>query len=192
MTETRTSVRRAAATALLVGAGVGGRVALQHVPSVSPGVAVAVAAGLYGGWRHGAATGAGVFMISNSLVWGGQGPWTVFQVLGAGAAGGLAGMLPRGRGGTVAALVGGTVAFEAVVNLGSALYMPWGLAALPAALPFAATHLAATLGFGGVLHGFDDYIAALYTEDERDTGPARARHPGGAGPGDAGPVRVPG
>ncbi len=173
----------AVATTALLGGGIAGRVAFQHVPSVEPLVAAAVAAGFYGTWRHGAFVGAAGFAASNALVWGGQGPWTLFQALGAGGAG-LLGAALAGRGaGAVrfgAALVGGTVAFEAAVNIGGLAAVPFlGAATLLAAVPFGLVHLASTIGFGMMLYGCDGYLTDAFG------GPADGRggrgRPGGPG-----------
>ncbi|MDY6776656.1 MAG: hypothetical protein SVQ76_00960 [Candidatus Nanohaloarchaea archaeon] len=168
-----------AATAALTGLGVLGRSAFQHVPSVAPLVAVAVAAGFYGGARHGLASGSTGYLASNFLVWGGQGPWTAFQVGGAALAGTVGAFLGRisgRRGAFLASLVAGTLAYEAAVNLGSLLYMPWlGVAGLAAAVPFAAVHLASTIGFGSILHGFEHKLEDVYSEEP-------GLHRGGNGP----------
>lgn len=184
------SVRTAAAaTGLLLGAGVLGRVAFQHVPSVEPLVATAVVAGMYGTWRHGAFVGAAGFAATNFLVWGGQGPWTVLQVTGGAAAGLLAGFIGAGKPGPVrlaAGLVGGVAVFEAAVNLGTLAVLPWlGAATLVTAAPFALVHLASTLGFGLMLYGCDEYLTYAY----RGLDAGRAGTPPGRGSGRRLPAR---
>ncbi|MFB6077167.1 MAG: hypothetical protein ABEK12_03495, partial [Candidatus Nanohaloarchaea archaeon] len=143
---------------------VAGRAAFQGVPSVEPLVAVAVAAGFYGGWRHGLTAGTTGYVVSNSLVWGGQGPWTAFQAAGAGIAGLAGAMLgaSRNRVAFALALVMGATGYELVVNLGSLAFMGFAPAALLAAVPFAVVHLASTIGFGTVLHGGDTFLAERY------------------------------
>lgn len=151
-------------TAALLGAGVAGRAAFQTVPSVEPLLAATIAAGFYGGWKHGAAVGAAGYVASNALVWGGNGPWTVFQAGGAALAG-MAGAsmgASRNRATFALALVGGVLAYEIVVNLGSLAFMGLAPAALLAAVPFAAAHLASTAGFGAMLYGGDALLARRY------------------------------
>ncbi|MDY6766422.1 MAG: hypothetical protein SVW77_03565 [Candidatus Nanohaloarchaea archaeon] len=180
--------RRAAATAGLTALGVGGRAAFQHVPSVEPLIAVAVVAGFYGNWRHGAAAGAAGYTASNFLVWGGQGPWTVFQVIGGGLAGLLAGILGAwtdDRRVYLAALVLGVLGFETVINLGTLVFMP--AAVLAAAAPYAAIHLVSTAGFGVIVHGLDGYLTTLYRIEHgshrcRDSHSGSRHNPGAVGP----------
>ncbi len=153
----------------LAASGIAGRVALQHVPSVEPIIAVSVLAGLYGGWRHGFGVGAFAFLVSNFMVWGGQGPWTVFQVAGAGLAGaaaGITGKVSRGWKTYFASLLIGVTVFEIIVNAGSLVYMSWalpaGIASLIAAVPFAAAHFVSTIGFGSIIYGFSGRVKERY------------------------------
>lgn len=158
--DSQTVLRTAAMTAALTGGGVAGRVALQGVPSVEPLLPLAIAVGAFVSWRQGAIIGISGFYASNFLVWGGQGPWTVFQCLGTGLAAVTGAAVARGDAGKwrfVTALAAGTVLYEGVVNLGSLVATPWllagGAAGLLAALPYAAVHLTSSLGFGGILYG---------------------------------------
>ncbi|MFB6192993.1 MAG: hypothetical protein ABEK00_01980 [Candidatus Nanohaloarchaea archaeon] len=161
--ESSSSAKTAAVVTALTTSGIIGRVALQHVPSVEPLIAVAAATGFYFGTREGIAAGASSYYISNFLVWGGQGPWTFFQALGAGAAGasgGLAGQIGEGRNAFLASTIVGVLAYEVVVNVSSFVFMPSGLsiAFLAASAPFVLTHLASTVGFGFMLYGAKDRI----------------------------------
>ncbi len=146
-------------TAALTTAGVAGRVALQHVPNVSPIVAVAVATGFYFGVREGAVAGASGYYLSNFLVYGGQGPWTAFQVLGAASAGIIGGLIGKKLKGSPAFMLSvllGVLSFQAVMNIGSLSFASFtgiGLAYLAASIPFVVTHVASTLGFGLMLYG---------------------------------------
>lgn len=165
----RRAARMVAMTAMLAGGGVAGRVALQGVPSVEPLVPLAIATGFYVSWRHGAAVGMSGFYASNFLVWGGHGPWTVFQCLGAGmaaVAGALFARMGDGRRVFVGSLVAGTLLYEVAVNLGSVVTTPWmlaaGVAGMVAALPYAAVHIGSSLGFGGVFYGLRTYIERGY------------------------------
>lgn len=153
-----------AATAMAA-TGVIGRVALQGFPSIEPITALAVASGYYLGPKEGVYTGATAFFVSNFMVYGGQGPWTFFQVAGAAAAGAtgyLFSRVHRDRITYFGALVAGVMAYELAVNLGSVLYTPWAVGGLVpyflAAVPFVLIHTASTLGFGGVLHGFESSL----------------------------------
>lgn len=152
------------ALALSAGA-VAGRVALQNFPSIEPILAFAVFSGFYLGSREGFITGSTAYVASNFLVWGAQGPWTIFQALGAGAAGMIGNRfsgMGSGRFSMIASLVAGTIVFELSVNVGSLVYQPWAVGALipymMAALPFGLVHLASTLGFGVMIDGFKEQI----------------------------------
>ncbi|MFH1294629.1 MAG: hypothetical protein ABIH90_01655, partial [Candidatus Aenigmatarchaeota archaeon] len=70
--------------AALTSLGVMGRVALQWIPSVEPIVPLAIVVSFFLGYKYGVSSGMGAFYASNFLVWGGQGPWTIFQVVGTG------------------------------------------------------------------------------------------------------------
>lgn len=165
-------LRSALALSVLTGAGVAGRAAFQTVPSVEPLLPLAILVGVYGGARRGIVVGAAGFVASNFVVWGGQGPWTAFQVSGAalaaliGAGIGRISERPVARAG---ALVGGVLAYEAVINLGSLVWLVGGLAAavpyLAAAIPFAVIHLLGTLAFGGIIHGGRHWLTRLFGED---------------------------
>lgn len=163
--DTGAAVKATTATAILTSLGVVGRVALQWNPSVETVLPFAIAAGFYGGARHGFASGASGFFVTNFLIWGGQGPWTVFQCLGAGLGAASAAYFAKastsGKSFT-AALIVGTVIFEIAVNSGSLLYMPFGLASLAAALPFAAVHLASSLSFGAIIYGNQRILSKVY------------------------------
>lgn len=160
--ESSSTARKLAIFTGLTASGIAGRVALQHIPSVEPIVPMAVALGFYTGARYGAFSGASAFYASNFLVWGAHGPWTLFQVLGAGAAGATGGVFSKfssGRTGFFASLVVGTLFFEFAVNMGSLVYgMGLNPAYLLAALPFGAIHVASSIGFGSILYGFKDKI----------------------------------
>lgn len=162
--QTSTRFSTVKVTAALTASGIGGRVALQHIPSVEPLIAIAAATGFYFGTRQGVIAGASGFYISNFLVYGGQGPWTVFQVLGAavaGVSGGLIGRVSEGKYALLSSAVVGVLAYEVFVNLGSLSFASFtgiGIAYLLGAVPFAFTHIASTIGFGLMLYGFKEKI----------------------------------
>lgn len=149
-------------------AGIVGRVALQGVPSVETVTPLAIASGYYLGWKRGLYVGATGFMVSNFLIWGGQGPWTFFQATGAGFAGivGAGFSIFDNKYGFFASIASGTIAYELIVNTGSLIYNPFGITSpllyLAGALPFALTHIITSVGFGGILYGFDEKLERLY------------------------------
>ena len=152
----------------LTGLGLLGRVALQGIPSVEPIVPMAIVVSFFLGYKYGLPSGMASFYLSNFLVWGGHGPWTVFQVLGTGAAalaGGFFGRLSKSRYSLIAAAVLGTLFYELIVDLSFlafGFFSPFLLFILP--LPFTITHIASSLGFSLVLYAFKDKISEITNE----------------------------
>jgi energy-coupling factor transport system substrate-specific component len=151
----------------LTSAAVAGRVALQNVPSVEPITPFAILAGFMLGSSYGFATGTSAFYLSNFMVWGGQGPWTIFQCLGAGLAGYTAGWFGKTwknfKMYTVA-IVAGILVYETVVIL--TLGTMWsGFFGLPlfilTSLPFVAVHLVSSIGIGSALWGVKKTLPKL-------------------------------
>ena len=137
-----------------------GRVALQYVPSVEPIIPFAILAGLLFGMKEGFVMGGAAYIISNFLVWGMQGPWTIFQALGAAIPGLAAGFYGNFRkAGTkefILLAIAGTVFFEIVMNVSGALMGigfvgAFTLATIPlyfiTSLPFSAAHIATNAAF---------------------------------------------
>lgn len=169
--EEKVTSKTLAVTAALTATGIIGRVALQNVPSVETALPVAIAIGFYAGKKQGLASGIVGFYATNFLIWGGQGPWTFFQAAGAGLAAVSASYLSRvsaGRKMYFISLLAGTAIFEAVINFGSLFFSASGLFSAPAylmaAVPFALTHLASTVGFGVTLYGFERTLRSVYGE----------------------------
>src|SRR3989338_3033157 len=114
-------LRNFAIFAGLLSAAVAGRVALQYVASVEPIIPFAVLAGLLLGVKEGFTVGGAAYIISNFFVWGLQGPWTIFQAIGAAVPGGMAGFLgkvkkPTGKDVIILSLLG-TIFFQIVMNI---------------------------------------------------------------------------
>lgn len=154
----KSELKNLAIFAGLLALAVSGRVALQFVPSVEPIIPIAIAAGLVLGPREGFALGGSAFIISNFFVWGLQGPWTIFQALGAAVPGAAAGFLgkiktPNSKDLMVLSILG-TVFFEIAMNVSGGLMgigLLGGLFALPlyflASLPFSAVHIVSNIAF---------------------------------------------
>jgi len=163
------STETLAVTAALTASGILGRVALQHYPSIETVLPVAIAIGFYAGKKQGLASGMTGFYATNFLVYGGQGPWTFYQMAGAGLAAWTASYLSKVSSGKkmyFASLFTGVLAFELVVNTVSLILSGTGLLSAPAyllaAVPFALTHLASTLGFGVTIYGFNRTLGEVY------------------------------
>ncbi|MCD6367758.1 MAG: hypothetical protein J7L45_01595 [Candidatus Aenigmarchaeota archaeon] len=157
---------------LLTALGVLGRVMFQWMPSVEPIVPLAVAVSFFGGKKEGAFLGVSGFFISNFFVWGFQGPWTLFQCIGAGGAGFIGGLMSKvsnKRSMFFTSLVLGTIFYEVVVNLGSFVYFPWALIAtvpyLMSSLPFGVVHIVSSIGFGSMFYAFRDKLRCIWKEE---------------------------
>jgi len=154
---------------------IAGRVALQHVPSVESVTPFSILAGFILGPIYGFITGAAGFYTSNFFVWGGQGPWTIFQCLGAGLAGFIAGLMGKMWKGAkkisgkelsgfklyMLAVVIGICVYELIVDIGGALIF-YSFLGIPAyivtSLPFSAAHLFSGIGFCAALWKFREKL----------------------------------
>lgn len=139
-----------------------GRILLQHVPSVEPIIPFAVLAGLLFGMKEGFTLGGSAYVISNFFVWGLQGPWTLFQALGAALAGAMGGLAGRVKEPTARDLIvlsiAGTVLFEFVMNISGALMgigLFIGVFSIPlyflTSLPFSAVHICSNIVFAALM-----------------------------------------
>ncbi|MBU1120977.1 MAG: hypothetical protein ABIE23_00750 [archaeon] len=142
----------------LLGLAVGGRVAMQWIPSVEPIIPIAIMAGVIFGVKEGFTLGGSAFIISNFFIWGMQGPWTIFQALGAAIAGGIGGVYGKMRkiGWKEFVVLGiiGTAIYEIIINISGGLMgigLFFGLFSLPlyfaASIPFIVTHIVSNIGF---------------------------------------------
>ncbi len=154
----KTEIKNLLIFAGLLSIAVAGRVALQNVPSVEPIIPIAIAAGLALGVREGFALGGSAFIISNFFVWGLQGPWTIFQAIGAAIPGAVAGLVgktkkPSSRDIIVLSVLG-TIFFEIIMNISGSLMgigLFTGLIGIPlyflTALPFSTVHIVSNIAF---------------------------------------------
>ncbi len=148
----------------LLATAVAGRVAMQWIPSVEPIIPFAVLAGLLFGAKEGFTLGGAAYIISNFFVWGIQGPWTIFQALGAALAGGFAGVWGKMRSPNwkdiILLSIAGTVLFEIIMNvtgpfMGIGIFGAFGLFTIPmyflTALPFSLVHIGSNIVFARAL-----------------------------------------
>ena len=133
------------------------RAAMQGFPSVEPITFFAILSGWLFGRKKGFLVGVGSLYVSNFLMFGGQGPWTIFQALAFGAAGFLGGFLNKNWG-IVRKLIGGvTVAFISTVIFEFTMNLSWGFMmgnpflAVITGIPFGIMHLASNVGFAILL-----------------------------------------
>lgn len=125
-----------------------GRSIFQYFPSVEPLIPLYLFLSYYGG-RIFAIEGAIAFYFSNFLVYGGQGPWTIFQVIGTYLACYIAYRFPKRRYNLYLATIFGISVYELVVNIGwmfSVGFFNLYYAFIPA-IPYSITHVISSLGF---------------------------------------------
>jgi hypothetical protein len=125
-----------------------GRAAMQGFPSIEPITFFAVLSGFLFGRNKGAAAGAASWWLSNWLVLGGQGPWSIIHVMSGAVAGYLGGVLRKpGYVAAVAAVVAATIVFELSMNVASGFFFGFGvILSFITAAPFALIHIASNAG----------------------------------------------
>ena len=152
---------------LLTTLGVAGRVALQFIPSVEPLTPMSIFLGFLFGPIYGFISGVSGFYASNYLVWGGQGPWTLFQCLGAGLAGFIGGIFGKiGKKSRIKFLIStfiGITIYEIIVTvfMGAMFLFPMILIYILTSIPFAIVHLASSLGFSLSFYELQENIGKL-------------------------------
>ncbi len=148
---------------VLWGLSIGGRIALQNIPSVEPIVALSSLVGFIFGPFKGFIFGASSFYTSNFFVWGGQGIWSLFQSLGAGFAGligGLIGKIKKRRRFTfLLSSFLSSVLYEIIVTIPVGfIFSKSILFYMLTSIPFSVVHILSTLGFSFVLFEFREKI----------------------------------
>lgn len=127
------------------------RVPMQAFPNVEPLTFFAVLAGWLFGKKKGFLVGASSLYISNFLVFGGQGPWTIFQALAFGITGFLGGFLRKKSTmiETLIIVLIATIISQIIFNIGfAALFGLNVLLAFFTAIPFTLTHIISNSIFG--------------------------------------------
>ena len=141
------------------------RVPMQAVPSAEPITFFAILAGWLFGKKKGFITGAAAGYMSNFFMFGGQGPWSIFQVFAWGMAGFLGGFIRNikpsknyfmywARAIVPVLLIGviSTLIFDVVMNVSWVLFMPYSiLGLLLSGLPFLLIHLVSNVSFALLL-----------------------------------------
>ena len=148
-----------------------GRVLMQWLPSVEPLTFFAMLSGWLFGRKKGFAVGASSLYLSNFFVYGGQGPWTIFQALGFGIAGFAGGFLRKKAtifGCLIMAAIA-TLSFEIIVNFGSLVFLPSSIFTIFfLALPFSIVHLASNLAFSVFLPWLRRYVERTGRFNEKE------------------------
>ena len=147
------------------------RVPMQAVPSAEPLTFFAILAGWLFGKKKGFLTGASSLYVSNFLVFGGQGPWTLFQAISFGIAGFLGGFL-RKKSTIIEVLVIvllATVAFEIIMNVFSSFFFAGNIfLAFFTAIPFITVHIVSNSIFAVFLPKMKNYIYEKGKFNEKD------------------------
>jgi uncharacterized membrane protein len=130
------------------------RVPMQWIPSAEPISFFAMLSGWMFGKKKGFLVGASALFLSNFMVMGGQGPWTLPQMLAFGMIGYLGGFLREKA--SIVEVMGfalvGTLAFEVIMNIASLAIFPAGIFLLfLTGLPFLAIHVISNLAFVSLL-----------------------------------------
>ena len=150
---------------ILVGFSVGAaalRAPMQVIPSAEPITFFAILSGWLFGKYKGFMVGASAAFLSNFFVYGGQGPWTIPQMLAWGAAGFLAGFLPKFKLSkknylfalipTLAIVTLSTIIFDLTLNIAWGLTFPVSMiGVLLTGIPFFVIHLISNLSFALLL-----------------------------------------
>lgn len=163
---------------LLIGFTVGAallRVPMQVVPSAEPLLFFAVLSGWLFGKNKGFAVGAGSLYISNYFMFGGHGPWTLFQAVGFGIAGWLGGLLRKKASypEVIIIVLTGTLIFEIIMNAATPFMLPTALSttifmAFALALPFTIVHLASNFVFALALPSAKRFVEKNGGFNEKD------------------------
>ncbi len=130
------------------------RVPMQVIPNMEPLTFFALLSGWLFGWKKGILAGASSLYISNFLVFGGQGPWTIFQVIGYGLVGFLGSLLRKKA--TMAEVLIltfiATLSLQLIFNLGWSIFIGFNFfAAMLTGIIFTAVHIASNLVFATAL-----------------------------------------
>ena len=131
-----------------------GRVTLQWIPSVELITFFAILSGALFGKEEGFLVGSSSLIVSNFFVYGGQGPWTIFQAIGFGIAGYLGGYLNENskRISFIGIALVSTVIYEIIMNIQSTMMFGFvGIVNLfILAAPFTAIHIFSNVSFASL------------------------------------------
>lgn len=151
----------------LTSLGIIGRVALQFVPSVEPLIPLSILSGFLFGPIAGLVSGASGFYVSNFFVIGWQGPWTIFQCIGAGLAGMIGGLFgkisKKSRKLVLLATILGIGLYEIIITFGMGIMFYWFMIPLYflTSIPFMLVHIISSIGFSLSFFEFKEKIKKL-------------------------------
>ena len=147
------------------------RIPMQAVPSAEPLTFFALLSGWLFGKKKGFMVGAASLYLSNFMMFGGHGIWTIPQLVAFGAAGYIGGFLRKKA--SVVECIGygvlATIVFEVVMNFGTPwMYAGGILISLFAAIPFMLTHLLSNSLFAIFLPWSKRFVEKKAGFDERE------------------------
>ena len=130
------------------------RVPMQVIPNAEPLTFFALLSGWLFGWKKGVLAGVSSLYISNFLVFGGNGPWTIFQVVGYGLVGFMGSLLRKKA--TIPEVLAltfiATLSLQLIFNLGWSIFIGFNfIAAMMTGLIFTAIHIVSNLVFATAL-----------------------------------------
>ncbi len=144
---------------------------MQTWPNIEPLTFFAVLAGWLFGKKKGFFVGISSLYLSNFIVFGGQGPWTIYQAIGFGIAGFIGGFLRKKAKvvETVTAMFLATIVLQIVFNIGWSISMGFNvLLAFMTAIPFTITHLVSNSIFGLFLPVTKKFVNEKGRFDEKE------------------------
>ena len=147
------------------------RVMMQAFPNVEPLTFFALLSGWLFGSKKGALVGISSLYLSNFLVLGGQGPWTIFQIIGYGLAGFLGGMLRKKSSvwEVLAITLIATISLQLIFNLGWSLMIGINfLVAMITGLVFSVIHVVSNLAFATLLPKARKLVYEKFKFNERE------------------------
>src|SRR3989338_4246431 len=147
------------------------RVPMQIIPNVEPLTFFALLSGWLFGWKKGALVGVSSLWLSNFLVFGGQGPWTIFQVIGYGLVGFLGSLLRKKA--TMFEVLSmafiATLSLQLIFNLGWSIFIGFNFfMAMLTGLVFTAVHIASNLIFATLLPRIRKMVYETGKFDEKE------------------------
>lgn len=158
--------------AALTGGAVLLRKAMEPMPNVEPVMFFAVLAGWLFGRKKGLAVGASSAVLSNLIMFGGQGPWTIFQAIGWGAGGYLGGFLPKKARWyhVTGIMLLATLVYQLGMNISTPLFFPIGatLTILALAVPFIFAQFAGNFAMSFFMPSMKKFIEKKGGFDEKE------------------------
>src|SRR3989338_1672010 len=147
------------------------RVPMQIIPNAEPLTFFALLSGWSFGWKKGILAGVSSLYISNFLVFGGNGPWTIFHVIGYGLVGFLGSILRKKA--TMFEVLSltfiATLSLQIIFNFGWSIFIGFNFfAAMLTGSIFTAVHIISNLIFATLLPKARKIVYETGKFDERD------------------------